>query len=362
MTKIAGHEIALDRDIPSPPNELWYTRCPIPGVFELALADGSLERAVAEAGLTWKSLTDSTDPAVHQSHFTHRKANSFRHGGNVPAIWARAQGADTRVIAVSWPRVSYAVLALPESGITSAADLPGRRLLVPRRPEVAIDFWRASTVRVYESALSSVDKSLDDVELLEIPGVPHEFAGTDAATPLERQRWSLRDRYSFAAAILGPLVRGEVEAVTAQATLVEELVALTGAKVVFEQADEPEYTARANNGWPDVVTVSGQLAEEHPEQVATVLRTLLNTARGAKLQPGVVFDVFSTRLATPRPLLEVSYGNELPQDLDIGLPPWTTEVLGAQQDSLLRNGFIEAPFDIHGWIDPRPLELARAIE
>jgi ABC-type nitrate/sulfonate/bicarbonate transport system substrate-binding protein len=360
MTTIAGIELDLNRDIPSPESELWYTRCPVPTAFEVSLETGALPRAVQDAGLAWLQLADSDDPAVHQSHFTHRKANSFRHGGNVPAIWARAGGADTRVIGISWPRASYPVLALPGSGIRSPADLAGRRLLVPRRPEVAIDFWQASTWRVYESALAAGGLTFADVEIVEVSGTSQIIAGADAASREGRRRWAMSDRNSFTRAILGPLVRGEVDAITAQTTMAEEVIALTGAHVVYQQADARDLLARTNNGAPDVLTVSGQLASEQPELVAAVVGELLDAAEWARAHRDETFELLAQRLATPRPMLELAFGDDLVARLDVDLPEFTAAVLQTQHDSMLAHGFIDKPVDIAAWIDPRPLELARA--
>lgn len=362
MTRIAGLELDLEAPIPSGEDELWFTRCPIPTAFEIGLAQDRFAPALADLGLSWIQLTESDDPAVHQSHFTHRKASSFRHGGNVPAIFARAAGADTRVIGISWPRTSHPLLARKGSGIASPADLRGRRLLVPVRPEVAIDFWRASTLRVYDAALASAGLTFDDVELVEVVGEPHRMADHEAATPLGRQRWALRDRLGFQRAVLEPLVRGEVDAVTSQTTIAEELAALTGARVIYDQADDPDLLRRTNNGAPDVLTVSGALADEHPERVAAVIRILRAGARWAAEHPAETRELFAQRLQTPTTLLDVVYGDDLHQRLDISLPAHTAAVLQRQHDVLLAHGFIDAPFDVEAWIDPQPLALAGEIE
>jgi ABC-type nitrate/sulfonate/bicarbonate transport system substrate-binding protein len=360
MTRITGIDIDLDRTLPSGDDEIWYTRCPVPTAFEVALDARLFEEEFRDSGLAWRALADSRDPAVHQSHFTHRKANSFRHGGNVPAIYARSRGADTKVIGISWPRTSYPVLALPGSGIKTAADLAGRRLLVPRRAEVAVDFWRASTLRVYETALTSAGLTFDDVELVEIEGESHHMADADTSSLDGRLRWALQDRYSFMRAILLPLVRGDVDAVTAQATIGEQICALTNAQVVFDQADQPDLLSRINNGAPDVLTVSGAFAAEHPDRVARVVTRLLDASNWARAHPDAAIELFARRLQIPTTLLQVTYRDELSQRLDVSLPEHAVTVLQSQQDFLLRHGFIDVSFDVQDWIDPHPIKLAQA--
>lgn len=353
--------IDLDRPIPSADNELWYTRCPIPTAFELALATGAFERELDGSGLSWLPIAASPDPATHQSHFTHRKANSFRHGGNVPAIVARSRGADTVVVGVSWTRVPYPVLALPESGLETAADLKGRRLLVPRRDGAAVDFWRASTLRVYAEALKSAGLTFDDVELVEVHEPDHVLPSLAHADVRGRLRWVLNDKWYFQRAVLGPLVRGEVDAVTSQSTHALELSGLTGARIVFDQAEQDDLIARVNNGVPDTVTVSGELARTRPELVARVLARMLEAAAWAKANPEESARLLSHRLQLPTALLEAAYHDTFTNALEVSLPDHTEAVLRSQHDHLLEHGFISEPFDVGAWIDPRPLELAREL-
>jgi ABC-type nitrate/sulfonate/bicarbonate transport system substrate-binding protein len=77
---------------------LWYTRCPAPTPFGVAIQQGRLQEEFVNDGFDVKALQDATDPLVRQSHYTHSQPNSLRQGGNIPALWARSQGGRTRVI------------------------------------------------------------------------------------------------------------------------------------------------------------------------------------------------------------------------------------------------------------------------
>lgn len=348
------------QDIPSGDDELWYTRCPVPTAFEVAQARGLFDAELEGSGLRWIPLATSDDPAVHRSHFTHRKAASFRHGGNVPAIAARAAGADTRVIGVSWLPTAYTVVVGPGSDIRTPADLRGRRLLVPRRPEADVDFWAASTLRVYERALGSASLTLDDVELVETRADEDLIPAAGHAAPADRLRWTLHNAYAIQRAVLVPLVRGDVDAVTSQASLSAQLVGLVGGRVVYDQAAQTGLD-RVNNGAPDVVTVSGRLLEEHPDRVARVLARILEGAAWAAAHPAAAFDLIADRIQISSALLEATYGRGIGGSLEVGLPGDTAAVLTDQHDFLLRHGFIDRAFDVAGWIDPRPLQAARRL-
>lgn len=354
-------EIDLESTIPAAENEIWYTRCPVPTAFELALHHGYFDEEFSESGLEFLPLAAAPDPATHHSHFTHRKANSFRHGGNIPAIFARSTGADTRVIGISWPRTSYAILTLPGSGIESAADLKGKRLLVPVRDDVEIDFWRASTIGVYEKALASAGLTFDDVELVEKVNPPHRMPGNGNESERGRLEWLFQDGQSFQKSVLLPLAGGEADVVTSQAYMISELAALTGANVIWDQADQPNLLDRVNNGAPDALTVSGEFLDRHPERVARVVARLLQAAEWAKAHPDETIEIFSRRLLRSEMLLEVTYGDELSRHLEVDLPPETEAVLAHEQDLLYRHGFIPERFDTASWIDHRPLELAREL-
>ena len=52
----------------------------------------------------------------------------LRDAGHVPAIWARARGIDSRLLALSWLEASSPVVTLTSAGIRSVADLKGKRL------------------------------------------------------------------------------------------------------------------------------------------------------------------------------------------------------------------------------------------
>ncbi len=133
---------------------VWYTRCPVPTAFSLAVEQGWIDDAVAGEGLVARSLSASPDPAIRQAHFDQNLSAFFRHGGNIPPIVARSRGVDVRLIGLSWAQIPQQLLTLPGSGIGSAEDLRGRRLSLPRRVHSSVDFVRATALRGYEKARS----------------------------------------------------------------------------------------------------------------------------------------------------------------------------------------------------------------
>lgn len=127
---------------------LWYTRCPVPTAFSAAVRLGWIDAEFAPDKIEVASLLRSPLRATRESHFAHTQANSFRHGGNIPPLWAFSEGNDVRLIALSWNDENQVVLARPDSDIRTVADLRGRKLAVPRRLHDSIDFWRATVYAV----------------------------------------------------------------------------------------------------------------------------------------------------------------------------------------------------------------------
>lgn len=236
---------------------LWYTRSGVPTAVGVAVQLGWFEQEFARDGIALRSIRDATEPLVRRSHYDHSQQNSFRQGGSVPAIWARASGRDTRLIGLTWTDESQVILTRPGSGISSVKDLKGRRLAVATRSDVVVDYWAATTERVYELALETVGLGLNDVELVRLP-TDHSFD-----RPLE---------VSLLPADADALLRGDVDAIFNKGPRGLELAHALGAHVVFDTREVPEVRVRANHHSPRTLTVDGHLADHHPDIVVRILK------------------------------------------------------------------------------------------
>ena len=107
------------------PEALWYTRCPVPTATSIAIERGYLDAEFAPDAIRISSLRESNSREVRESHFSHVQENSFRHGGNIPPIWAKSIGHDVALVGLSWVDRFQAVITLPQSGIEKPADLRG---------------------------------------------------------------------------------------------------------------------------------------------------------------------------------------------------------------------------------------------
>jgi len=339
---------------------LWYTRCPCPTAFSVAWQLGSLKREFeGSPDIRFLSLQQSGDPKVLASHFSHTQPNSFRFGGNIPAIWARSRGADSRLVGLAWVKTPHPILALPGSGIRRVSDLKRRRLLVPRlRDDSAVDFPQATALRTYEAALATAGLTLKDVELvwgdIERPIVDAKAAAVSTNQSLS----NAVSRHNWHREALFALIRRQVDAITFQGTTATELTALLGATVVYDVGlDHSDPVQRSNNGAPEALTISGKLIEEHPDLVARVVARLLEAGDWAHAHPQDAVRFVAREQYIAEEFVTLTYGSALERVFRTDLAAEKIAGLRAQKDFLLRHGFIQ-DFDFDAWIDHRPLKWA----
>jgi ABC-type nitrate/sulfonate/bicarbonate transport system substrate-binding protein len=339
------------------PSILWYTRCPVLTASSLAIAQGWLDREFAKDGIEVLSLLQSAERDTRESHFSHRQPNSFRHGGNIPPIWARSNGGDTRVIGLTWSETPYFVLASAESGIRSAADLKHKRLALPRRLNDSIDFARAMYLRVYELALASAGLSLHDVEVVELPIAPG-YLDDSSAPSRDGALWNASQLRGFQRAEVLALIRGQVDAMPSSGFWGAENVAGLGAQVVFDSRSAADPRVRFNSGNPLILSVTHSLVEERPDLVIRWISCLLRAARWGKANPSPTMRIAAGESGVAEAFVEITAPEGLDAHLDISLSDSVLASLEAQKGYLLDRGFIQQDFDVEKWIAREPLEQA----
>src|ERR1700728_2008609 len=81
---------------------IWFTRCPVPTATGLAYKLGWLEKAFADEGVRVQTLQESGRDELRRHHYDHDLTSLIREGGNMLAFGARAQGAPTRLVGLTW--------------------------------------------------------------------------------------------------------------------------------------------------------------------------------------------------------------------------------------------------------------------
>lgn len=342
-----------------PPTELWYTRCPVPTASGIAIQNGWLAEEFARDGIAVQSLRTSSERAVRESHFTHTLENSFRQGGNGPAIYARSQGQDTVLLGLHWTTQYQGLLARPQSGIASLADLRGKRLALPRRLHDKIDFWRSISLQGYDSALRLAGLTLADVQLVELP-VAESFVDNRprALAADARQAGGLLRQHK---AETVALLRGDVDVIFGHSVWGVALREQFDLHEVINLATHDDPLVRINNGQPKTLTVSAGLLREQPALVDRYVAQIVRAADWARHNEDQARRQLARETGSAEAWLDEGTGAGSTARLDISLDEPLFDALARRKDFLLKWGFIANDFDVRAWADPGPLQRARAL-
>lgn len=328
-------------------DKIWYTRCPVPTASGLAHALGWLTDEFAAAGVDLGVLHDA-GPELADRHYDHRLQGLFREGGNVPAMAARAEGAPTRLIGLTWIDEWQSILVLPDSGIVDAASLPDARIALPRWAETrARSFPRAMALHGVKEALAREGLALDEVTFVEVPASASTSVGRDA-----------NDR-RFSWPGLAELAEGKVDAVYVKGARAAEQAKEIGGVVAVDLDAHPDPRTRVNNGTPRPITVHEDLLAERPDVVVAFLAQSLRAAEWATEHLAEVRLVLGAETRSGSDGVATAYRGEFHRHLHPDLSVDRLDLLERQKDFLLVHGFLAADVDIDRWVAHEPLERAR---
>ena len=329
---------------------IWYTRCPVPTTSGIAQHKRWLQQEFARHGVTLDSIRASQDRTVRESHFRHSLAGSFREGGNVPPIWARAQGQDTVVVGITWVDEQQLVFVRGDSDIHSPQDLRGRKLGVVRKAHSdLVDVGRAEGLRGLLTALQLGGVPRDSVQWVDI----------------DAPEWDLKEAAKTAddhnALPTLALLEGSVDAIFIKGAGSARALA-QGLRPIIDINQQADPFLRLSAGSPRPITVDRQTLVESPDIVARYLAVLLKTWEWAKANPQDVVRTIAAETATDEASVLLAFGDQLHLSFEPKLSETYVEGLRRQKDFLLAEGFIRQDFDFDSWIDPLPLQQAWAIK
>ncbi|TBU93998.1 ABC transporter substrate-binding protein [Phytopseudomonas dryadis] len=332
-----------------PLDTLWYTRCPIPTGLGIAVQKGWLEESLATQNTRISSLRESAEQAVRESHFDHSLQNSVRHGGSIPAIWARASGRETRVIGLSWADEMQLILTTRDSGIRTVKDLKGRRFGLPDWREAQIDFRRAQAIRGLENALS-----LEGLQVADVERIDYRHGGTFSDEPTA----DAPRRGGDSAELVG-LLRGEVDAIFLKGASAAQIARQFGLHTVIDTGSHPEPLIRSNNGTPRTLSVDRHLLDNHFDSAVAILASVLRAEAWARQNPDDTRRYLARESNSSEFWVSKAYGEDAHLRLRTELDEGAIDALQHFTDFLQRWSFIAQGFDVRDWIDPRPLQSLR---
>lgn len=343
--------------MPNHPDEIWFTRCPVPTATGIAYKLGWLTEAFEADGIALRTLQEGRDELSHH-HYDHRLPTLIREGGNMLAFGARAQGEPTKLIGLTWIEESQLILARPDTGIATAADLKGKRLALPSwndnpRPTHVrgTSIGRGMTLAGYKGALASAGLTLDDVELVETPDRRRAVGGGARDADPARDR-GVGGLWPFQA-----LLDGTVDAIYVKGAAALDQAREHGLTIAVDLDKLADPRFRVNNGTPRPITVHQDLLDNHFDLVVRFLAVTLRAADHIAEQPQRLREILEFETAGSAEAVSQAYAT-LHEGLRPTLDPDRLALFDLQKKFLFTHGFLDADFALADWIDPRPLEAA----
>ncbi|MBE2213936.1 MAG: ABC transporter substrate-binding protein [Opitutaceae bacterium] len=326
--------------------ESLYTICPVLVASNVAVELGWLDEEYRRVGAKATYLRSLLSSGTWQWHFDHRSDNLIRDGGNSPAVWAQADIRKTRLVGLTQAQPAGKIIVRVDSGIYRVEDLVGRRFALYHSLNTdKIDHRRATTEHGIEKTLAVHGLSRKDVQIVDIDD-DDDHTGNPAQKPAEL--WAQRpvDGWSLEAQALRD---GKVDAIFDYSVGVAHRLEKTGEFKVIEDLDRhPDWTLKIANS-PRTISVSAELADEHPEIVVAFLRAAIRAGRWINAHPAAAADIF--RRVTVYPAT-CQIRAALPNyDLVPNLSAQNLAGLTIEKNFLLSHGYIKNDFDVNQWAD-----------
>lgn len=339
--------------------EVIYTICPTLVASHIAAEKGWLEKEFKKVGFKLKFLR-SLPKEQWLPHFNHKLPNLFRDGGNIPPIWAKSEGEDTKLVGLTSAGDGGQILVRVDSGINKVGDLKGRKIgLTKRVAQDRVDFARATAYRGILLALDLAGLKESDVEIVDLPEVESRVGDPSwkALKPAQKpsELWGSGKLHNLLGVDSQALLDGQVDAIYANRSKTIKLESEGKVKAIEDLGRYPDWTVRVANA-PTTITVNTALAEKHPEVVIAYLKAAIRSGRWIKSHleeaAGIFIEVtgFSSVCAIAKELSKHDYVPNLSAKGIAGIE--------IEKEFLLESGYITNDFEVGSWVDNRFLEEA----
>lgn len=336
------------------PAAVWYAHSAAVAPLIIALRTGWLSEAFAREGVALQSVNGHTDPAIRRSYSDHHLPFQFRQGGNVPALWARSNGARTRLVGLTWTQELQAIVTLPSTGIKTARDLTGRRFAVPKFAPLGYQVLAPFAIRGLVNARAAEGLDVAGIELIDIEvrtDVAQRSAGLGKFSP---------GKLSIYADEALALLRGEIDAFYVKGA--EGIVAANfiGASIVSEFGFHPDINIRVNAGTPRPLTVDQTFVDERPDLVDLLVSQIARAGAWSDAHRSEAVAILARENQLGEDVTSLALGPNLSTAVGLSLAPEELKAFAAYKQFLLDWKFIEHDFDLDAWVAPGHLEAANA--
>lgn len=336
---------------------LHYSICPVYVASHAAHDLGYLREELERAGATLTPLSTLPDGQAPVAHARHDQTWQVRDGGNIPALWARADHADTVLVGSTHVQAGGQLVVRVEDDIRRVQDLAGRRFGLSKSLDTRrVDWWRANSQRNAGLALSLAGLGWDEVETVD---VEH---GHPAQSARATHDWEGRSKQDIVFKLpftpeFGALAEGRVDAIyttQGRASIYERSGRF---RVIEDLARYPDWTLQLAAS-PYTLAVSPALARERRDVVVAWLRANLRAARWITVNPDAAARLLH-RHVYHETVADVAV--QIAQiDFAPSLSPYHLAGLQIGADFLHTAGYASRAVDVAAWADASFLEEALA--
>lgn len=334
----------------------FYTICPVLVASNLAVDLGYLNEAFSAIGVTARYLRSLENNAGWLAHYRHSVSPTFRDGGAITTIWARAAHASTTLIASTATQTSGQIVVRADTPFESMRALAGKRIALPKTIQTdVIDFSRAIAQQGILQALRLNKLTPDDVVLVDIALDSSVPVFAPAANPTALWQQISQAGKNKTDPEVAALRRGTVDAIFSYPSRAERLVHSGEFRIVEDLTQSPNWEDNISNG-PYTMAIDTDFARTHPDIVVAFLRAVIragqwiNTHRDEAAQRFTRMTYFSDAA-----LIRRIIGT---QDFVPNLSHRNLEALTIQKDFLHSHGYLPQDINIQTWADHRYLDAA----
>ena len=334
------------------PQSVWYAHSPAVAPLIVALRKGWLAEGLARHGVGLQSVSGHPDPQIRRSYSDHHLNFQIRQGGNVPALWARSNGAATRLVGLTWTQEFQAIVTLPSTGIRTAKDLTGRRFAVPRFAPLGYQVLAPFAIRGLVNARAAEDLDIAGIELVDVE------VGRDAAGQGETFGRFAPGRLAIYADEALALLRGEIDAFYVKGSEGIAAASFIGASVVSEFGFHPDINIRVNAGTPRPLTVDQAFIDARPDLVDLLVGEVARVGEWANANRAEAIAILARENNIGEDFANLALGENLRTALGLTLDIGELRAFDAYKQFLLDWKFLDRDFPLDAWVAPAHLAAA----